>query len=244
MTAAAADIADNIKRLEDAVAAACAKARRDPAEVTVVAVSKQKSAADIRCAAAAGLQHFGENRVEEGMDKIPQVNAGSPLTWHMVGHIQSRKAKQVAALFDVVQSVDSLRLAQRLSRLAEEKGRALDVLLEVNVSGEASKYGFRADGWQRDAAAEARLRAAVQAVAELPHLRVRGLMTMAPFDPQAERVRRVFADLYALREALAGSLGISLPELSMGMTNDYPIAIEEGATMIRIGRAIFGERRT
>lgn len=237
-------IADNVKRMQDSLAKACAKANRDPAEITLVAVSKQKSAADILAAAEAGLQHFGENRVEEGRDKIGTVNdrASHPLTWHMVGHIQSRKAKQVIPLFDMIQSVDSLRLAQKLSRLAVNSNRGLDVLLEMNVSGEVSKYGFAACGWYDDNAIKDRLRREVQQIAALPNMRVKGLMTMAPFDADMAAVRTVFADLFALREELADSLDIGLPALSMGMTNDYPIAIEEGATIIRIGRAIFGER--
>ena len=238
-------IADNIKRVQDSLAKACAKANRDPAEITLVAVSKQKSVADILMAAEAGLQHFGENRVEEGRDKIRTVNdrASYPLTWHMVGHIQSRKAKQVVPLFDVIQSVDSLRLARKLSRLAQDADRSLDVLLEMNVSGEAAKYGLAACGWRRDLAVKERLWQEVDAMVTLPNIRVRGLMTMAPFDVSMEGARAVFADLFALRGELADSLAVRLPELSMGMTNDYPAAIEEGATMVRIGRAVFGERR-
>lgn len=237
-------IADNVKRMQDSLAKACAKVNRDPAEITLVAVSKQKSAADILAAAEAGLQHFGENRVEEGRDKIGTVNdrVSRPLTWHMVGHIQSRKAKQVIPLFDMIQSIDSLRLAQKLSRLAVNSNRGLDVLLEMNVSGEASKYGFAACGWRGDNAIKDRLWREVQQIAALPNMRVKGLMTMAPFDADMAAVRMVFADLFALREELADSLNIGLPALSMGMTSDYPIAIEEGATIIRIGRAIFGER--
>lgn len=237
-------IADNIKRVQDSVAKACASARRDPAEIVLVAVSKQKSAADILAAVEAGLQHFGENRVEEGRDKIEQVNASArrPLTWHMVGHVQSRKAKQALPWFDVIQSVDSLRLARKLSRLAQDRNRSLDILLEMNVSGEASKYGFVACEWYHNNAVKDQLWQEVDEIAKLPHIHVKGLMTMAPFDADMESAPAVFADLSALRGELANSLGIPLPELSMGMTNDYPAAIKEGATMIRIGRAIFGER--
>ena len=238
-------IADNIKRVQDSLAKACARVNRDPAEIALVAVSKQRRAADILIAAEAGLQHFGENRVEEGRGKIGQVNerASHPLTWHMVGHIQSRKAKQVIPLFNVIQSVDSLRLARKLSRLAQDGDRSLDVLLEMNVSGEATKYGFAACGWYHDHAVKDRLWQEVDEIVKLPGIHVKGLMTMAPFDDSMERTRVVFADLFALRDELANSPGISLPELSMGMTNDYPVAIEEGATMVRIGRAIFGEGR-
>ncbi len=238
-------IAENILRVQDCVADACAKSNRQPSAITLVAISKQKSVEDILLAAAAGLQHLGENRVEEGIAKIPQVNEmlDCPLTWHMVGHVQSRKAKQVLSLFDTVQSVDSLRLARRLSRFAAEMNRQLDILLEINVSGEASKYGLAGYNWYRDNEVKDNLWSEISEIMALPNLRVKGLMTMAPFNSAEHEIRAVFADLYALRQELAPSLQTPLPELSMGMTNDYPIAIEEGATIIRVGRAIFGERR-
>ncbi len=238
-------IGDHVKRVQDSLTKACARVNRDPGDITLVAVSKQRSVAEILAAAETGLRHFGENRVEEGRDKIARVNdsASHPLTWHMVGHIQSRKAKQVIPLFDMVQSVDSLRLAQRLSRLAVGASRSLDVLLEMNVSGEASKYGFAARKWCDDQAVKDRLWQEIHEIVKLPNIHVKGLMTMAPLDDNMERTRAVFADLFALREELSNSLDMPLPELSMGMTNDYPIAIEEGATMVRIGRAIFGERQ-
>ncbi|MCY3834090.1 MAG: YggS family pyridoxal phosphate-dependent enzyme [Chloroflexi bacterium] len=238
-------IRDNIRRVEDCIADACARAKRDPADIALVAISKQKTAADILEAVEAGLRHFGENRVEEGVEKIPQVNefCGDRVVWHMVGHVQSRKAKRVVSCFDIVQSVDSLRLARRLSRFAGEAQRRLKVFLEINVSGEASKYGLAGYNWCRDASVRDCLWRDVGAIADLPQLDLRGLMTMAPYDADERAVRRVFADLRALRDAMTVSLDIALPELSMGMTNDYPIAIEEGATTIRIGRAIFGERQ-
>ena len=237
-------IADNIARVEDCVAAACAKANRDPSEITLVAISKQKSVADILEAVDAGLQHLGENRVEEGVEKIPQVDnaVDNGVTWHMVGHVQSRKAKHVVPLFDVVQSVDSLRLAQRLSRLAGDSGKKLAVLLEINVSGEASKYGLEGYNWCQDNAVKERLWSEINAIAALPHVDVKGLMTMAPYDADKNLIRRVFVELSTLRHELTDSLDLRLPELSMGMTHDYEIAIEEGATIIRVGRAIFGER--
>ena len=235
-------IADNIQRLHERIATACARSRRDASEVTLVAVTKQQPVEAMLAALEAGLQHLGENRVEEAAVKIPKVDAAAiqPVTWHMVGHIQSRKAKQVVPLFDLVQSVDSLRLAQRLSRLSQEQERDLPVLLEINVSGEASKYGLAGYNWHKDEAVRGRLWQEVSAIMALPCLEVRGLMTMAPFGAEERVIRRVFADMSALRD----SLDWDLPELSMGMTDDYPIAIEEGATMIRVGRAIFGERNT
>lgn len=233
-------IADNIQRVHERIATACAHSGRDASEVTLVAVTKQQPVEAMLAALAAGLQHLGENRVEEAAVKIPKVDAAAiqAATWHMVGHIQSRKAKQVVPLFDLVQSVDSLRLAQRLSRLAQERGRDLPVLLEINVSGEASKYGLAGYNWQRDEAVREQLWQDLSAIMALPRLEARGLMTMAPFGAEERVIRRVFADMRALRE----SLDADLPELSMGMTDDFPIAIEEGATMIRVGRAIFGER--
>ena len=237
-------IADNIKRLQDRIADACARASRDPAAITLVAVSKQRTVADIVSAAEAGIQHVGENRVEECSAKFAPVEAALPgqLTWHMVGHVQSRKAKQVIQLFDIVQSLDSLRLARRYSRLAGENARPLKVLLEINISGEASKHGFAGYNWYQDPAVKERLWRELGELLDLPHLDIRGLMTMAPFQAEECVIRRVFADLANLRAELQGSLGISLPELSMGMTDDFELAIAEGATMIRVGRAIFGGR--
>ena len=237
-------VADNIKRVEDSIASACAKIGRNPAEVTLIAVSKQKSAKDIVSAASAGIKHFGENRVEEGIEKIELVNnmVAESITWHMVGHVQSRKAKRVLPLFDVVHSVDSLRLAQKLSSLAGAQKQTLDVLLEINISGEASKYGFQGYNWCRSNLVKETLWQDIGGIVQLSNLHVKGLMTMAPFGAGSDEVRTIFANLFALREELASVFAISLPELSMGMTDDYQIAIEEGATMVRIGRAIFGAR--
>lgn len=237
------NIADNIARVQEQIAAACARANRSPQDITLVAVSKQQPPQAILQALAAGLQHFGENRVEEAETKIPSVHAltSHRPTWHMVGHIQSRKAKFIPSLFSVVHSVDSLKLAQRLAQRAIELGMVLDILLEVNVSGEASKYGIAAYGWADNRAVRAAVWDEIRAISALDGLRVRGLMTMAPIVTHMEQARPVFANLAALRAALSTE-GIILPDLSMGMTDDYPIAIEEGATIIRVGRAIFGER--
>jgi pyridoxal phosphate enzyme (YggS family) len=237
-------IADNILQVRQKIADACTRANRDPASVTLIAVSKTHTAESILEAISAGMQHFGENRVEEAGLKIPVVKAQSPVpvTWHMIGHIQSRKAKDVLPLFDLVHSVDSLKLAGRLSGLAVEAGRKLDVLLEINVSGEESKDGFQASGWADYPAIRSALWNEVGQILKLPGLTVRGLMTMAPIAEDAEQVRPVFADMAKLRAALAEAFGVDLPDLSMGMTDDYPVAVEEGATLVRVGRAIFGER--
>jgi len=234
----------NLEAVRARMAEACARSGRVPSDVTLIAVSKTHPSAAVLEAVAAGVQHFGENRVEESESKIPAVRAatGAPVTWHMIGHIQSRKAKDVVALFDIVHSVDTLKLAERLSRLAVEQARTLDAFLEVNISGEASKSGLVAAGWESDTALRDRLWSEAGAMLALPGLRVRGLMTMAPIVEDVEQARPVFAGLRALRDALVLSFGVALPDLSMGMTDDYPVAIEEGATFVRIGRAIFGER--
>ena len=237
-------IRDNIRRVEECIATSCALVDRDPSEITLVAVSKQQPLPAILEAVDAGVKHLAENRVEESIDKIPQASeqTGGDITWHMVGHVQSRKAKQVVQSFDVVQSVDSLKLARRLSRFAGESNRTLRALLEINVSGEASKYGLAGYNWYRDNSVKDALWRAVDEIASLPNLDITGLMTMAPYAAEEKIIRRVFADLSALRAELADDIQVPLPDLSMGMTDDYPIAIEEGATMIRVGRAIFGER--
>jgi pyridoxal phosphate enzyme (YggS family) len=190
------------------------------------------------------VQHFGENRVEEASIKIPQVLSltDKPLRWHMIGHIQSRKAKSVPALFDVAHSVEDFKLARKLSAAAAEEGKMLAILLQVNVSGEESKSGIEAVRWQHDSAVFEQVCQTCQSIVQLPNLEVRGLMTMAPIVDDMEKARPVFASLAGLRDALSAALKLALPELSMGMTDDYPIAIEEGATLIRVGRAIFGER--
>jgi pyridoxal phosphate enzyme (YggS family) len=237
-------IAENIHVVRQRIEEACIKSGRKLDEVTLIAVSKTNPAEAVIEAAAAGVQHFGENRVEEAEIKIPAVNAqvSKPLTWHMIGHVQSRKAKDVETLFQYVHSVDTFKLAQKFSALSIEKGRKLDVMLEVNVSGEEAKHGFEAANWASNDAVKSVLWSQFEAVLALPGLRVRGLMTMAPIVPAPEEARPVFASLAQLRQALQDRFSVVLPDLSMGMTDDYPVAIAEGATFVRVGRAIFGER--
>ncbi|MGQ9909812.1 MAG: YggS family pyridoxal phosphate-dependent enzyme [Candidatus Flexifilum sp.] len=239
-----AEFTARLHRVRDQIRAACQKAGRSPDEVTLVAVSKTHPADAVVTAIEAGLQHFGENRVEEAAGKIPQMRqlTDRPVIWHMIGHVQSRKARDLPGLFALVHSIDTIRLADKLSRALAEAGQTMDVLLEMNVSGEASKAGFAAHNWRNNETIRAQLAESLDAVARLPNIRVRGLMTMAPIAEDPETVRWVFADLRELRDWLARSTGIALPELSMGMTDDFPVAIEEGATLIRIGRALFGER--
>jgi len=227
-----------IASIQERIAAAARRAGRDPAEVTLVAVSKTHTPEEVAAAYAAGLRIFGENRVEEAAPKaeaVARLLAPAPApAWHMIGHLQSRKAEDVLPWAGMVHSVDSVKLAQRLSRTAAaERENPLPILLEVNLSGEASKYGFRA----------AELSEAVAAIATLPGTALQGLMTMAPIAADPEDVRPVFAGLAKLMEALASRYpGIDWRHLSMGMTDDFEVAIEEGATIVRVGRAIFGER--
>jgi pyridoxal phosphate enzyme (YggS family) len=188
-----------------------------------------------------GQRDFGENRVDEASDKIsPARSSGLEIAWHMIGHIQSRKARAVAADFAWVHSVDGASLAERLNRVAGEVKRTLPILLECNVSGEEEKYGLPANEFETDPAQWAALCAAVETILAWPHLQVRGLMTMAPVVPEPELARPVFKQLRKLRDRLAERFpAADWRELSMGMTDDFEPAIEEGATMVRIGRAIF-----
>ena len=217
-------VAANVAEVRARIGVAAERAGRDPASVTLIAVSKTFPAEAIAAAVAAGVRDIGENRVQEAEGKRAALDAlGVRPVWHLIGHLQTNKVKTALQVFDILHSVDSLRLAETLSRHATAP---VDVLLEVNVGGEASKFGF---------APEETLRA-VEQVGRLPNLRPRGLMTVAPAVDEPEDVRPVFRRLRELRDA-AG-----LVDLSMGMTHDFEVAIEEGATMIRVGRAIFGER--
>ena len=238
------DIQSNLDAVHTQIADACARVNRNPDSVTLVAVSKTKPVADVLAAIEGGVQHFGENRVEEASEKIPAVNAqvGNKPTWHMIGHIQSRKAKLVTPIFDMVHSIDRLKIAEKLSQLASVENRTLPVLIEVNISGEAAKHGFEVSNWKTNPEIKEAFWQDIATLTNLPHLDVRGFMTMAPFYDEAEKTRPVFAGLAELRDEIQTDLQLVLPELSMGMTNDYSIAIEEGATIVRVGRAIFGER--
>lgn len=242
-------LAERLADVRARIAQACQHARRSPDSVTLIAVSKTHPPDVILAAAAQGQIHFGENRAEEAAHKIPVVRQQSGptaarLVWHMIGHVQSRKAREVAAIFDTIHSLDGFKLAERLSRFAAEAGRRpLPVLLEMNVSGEASKEGFAAAGWRESRTLRESLWEDIRRMIELPGLRIDGLMTMAPIADDPEQVRPVFTALRELRDALAAEFpAADWRNLSMGMTDDYPVAIEEGATMVRIGRAIFGSR--
>jgi pyridoxal phosphate enzyme (YggS family) len=241
-----ADIKTNLARVQARIAAASRRAGRTLDEITLVAATKTHPADVVQAAYQAGLRDFGENRVEEASTKIPLLQemllSSAPPRWHMIGHLQRRKVHLALALFDFIHAVDTLRLAERINRVAEELGQVVPVLLEVNVSGEASKYGFdlSAAGGRESKSA---FWADVEGILTLPHLRPCGLMTMAPIVPDPEQARPVFRALRALRDDLNQRFPqADWRELSMGMTDDFEVAIEEGATMVRIGRAILGER--
>ncbi len=209
---------------------ACDRSGRTPDAVELMAVSKNHPPDTIAAAANLGLQLFGESRVQEARLKIPQLP--SRLRWHLIGHLQSNKCRDAVGLFSMVQSVDSLPLAQELSRCASKQAKTLPILLEVNVAGEASKFG-----WKRD-----QVLTSLAQINALPKLEIHGLMTIAPYSTDPERVRPVFRDLHELKRQCEQQLGAPLPVLSMGMSGDLEVAIEEGSTLIRVGTALFGER--
>ncbi len=239
------DIVEQITAVRERIAQAAARAGRDAHRIRLIAVSKTHPAARVQQALAAGVNEFGENRLQEAEPKIGELQAASPRPiWHLIGHLQRNKAKRAAVLFDWVHSLDSLELAQVLDR-----GRAarpdlppLAVLLQVNISGEATKFGFDLPGGVA-APAVAGFVATAQQIATLPHLHLAGLMTIAPYHPDPEQARPVFRGLRALQAQLQAEIPtVQWQHLSMGMTDDMEVAIEEGATMVRVGRAIFGER--
>ena len=218
------DIRANLGRVQEAVARACARAGRSPDHVLLIAVSKTMDAERVRLAVAAGVAALGENRVQEAREKIEAL--GHPVPWHLIGGLQTNKARDAARLFDWIHSVDRLELAQELSRRAHAAARTLSILLQVNLGDEPQKGGV----------APAETKRLCEAVAGLPGLRVRGLMAIPPAAPTAEETRPHFRTLRELRDSLG------LEHLSMGMSADYEVAIEEGATMVRVGTAIFGPR--
>jgi len=217
-------IEQNVRNLQQRIARACERAGSSPEEVTLVAVTKTVQADAIDAAFNAGIKDFGESRVQEAKPKIEQLHLLRPnLTWHMIGHLQTNKAKTAAGIFDIIHSVDSLKLAEILNDSSQRK---LPVLIQVNASAEATKGGFMLS----------EVNEAVRQIEKLSNLDIQGLMTIAPWVDNAEEVRPVFRQLRQLRDSLG------LEHLSMGMSDDFEVAIEEGATLVRIGRAIFGER--
>ena len=225
-------IASNLTGIRERIAQAARRAGRDAAEITLVAVSKTFPAEAIHAAYDVGLRHFGENRVQEWEAKRPALG-DFQATWHLIGHLQSNKARRAASLFSRIDSVDSAGLAEKLDAAAAAEGKRLPVLIEVHMGGEATKSGV----------AEGELPALANRIASLGNLELLGLMTIPPFFDEADRVRPFFRKLRELRDGLNQRLPAPLRVLSMGMSHDFEIAIEEGATEVRIGSALFGERK-
>jgi pyridoxal phosphate enzyme (YggS family) len=224
------DVAANLESIRQRIAAACERAGRTPAEITLMGVTKGQPPEAVAEAARAGLTLFGENKVQEARAKIPLCPG--KLRWQMIGHLQSNKVKDAVGLFEMIQSVDSLALAQEINKRAEQAAVRMPILLEVNVVGEASKFGYNPQKLLQDLAT----------INDLPRIEVHGLMSIPPWSPAPEKLRPVFKRMRDLREECSSLLGAPLPHLSMGMSGDFEVAIEEGATIVRIGTAIFGER--
>jgi hypothetical protein len=238
------DIRARIEAVRQRIIAACERVGRDPAEVTLVAVTKTVPLAAIKEAYEAGIRCFGENRIQEAAMKIPAMlqqfrdeklkPETAPPQWHLVGHLQTNKAKKAVELFEIIQSLDSLHLAEALQNHAAALQRTIEVLIEVNTSGELTKFGVKPE----------ETIALAKAVAALPNLRLTGLMTIGALTENTETIRRCFRTLRELFEEInaVNLSGVKLRHLSMGMTDDFELALEEGSTMVRIGRAIFGSR--
>jgi hypothetical protein len=224
------EIAANLERVREKIAAAVDRAGRKPEDVQLIAVSKKQDAEKVRAAFDAGQAIFGESRVQEARAKIPLLPSAA--RWQFIGHLQKNKIRHALPLFEFFHSIDSLDLAQQVNRVAEEVGARPRVLLEINVAGEGSKIGFSPDT----------LREKIEALLGLVRLNIEGLMCIPPFAPEAENSRPYFVTVRELRHELEHEFNVKLPELSMGMSNDYEIAIEEGATLVRVGTAIFGSR--
>ena len=219
----------NLDRVRSRLGEALSRAGRAPDSCRLLAVTKNRNPEEIEALVSLGQRELGENRVQEAAAKIPQIGAGA--RWHLVGHLQRNKVKKALSLFEVVHSVDSIRLLEALGKAADAASREIEIFLEVNVSGEESKYGFRPDD----------VGEACRRAREYPALKLRGLMTMAPFVDDPETVRPVFRGLRRLRDRLddSGACAEPLTELSMGMTQDFEVAAEEGATWVRVGTALF-----
>jgi pyridoxal phosphate enzyme (YggS family) len=223
------DFSSRLSKIQDEMAAAAKKAGRSLAEIQVLAVSKTQPVEAISEAIRAGITHFGENKVQEARGKIEELGRG---TWHLIGHLQGNKAKEAVRLFDSIDSVDRFDLAQELNLRADALGKTQNVLLQVNIAGESTKFGCAPEGASELA----------EQINALPRLSLGGLMAIAPYSPDPEKSRPHFADLRDLRDLMETETGLRLPILSMGMSGDFAVAIEEGSTCVRIGTALFGER--
>lgn len=228
-------VGENLRTVRSRIAEAAARSGREPSAITLVAVSKTHPLAAIEAALLHGQCDFGENRFDEAWDKIAEAQAagfGERVRWHFIGTVQSRQSRRAVGPFSLIHAVDSVKLARRLSRDAEAESDVLSILLEVNTSGEASKHGFSPEELEEQ----------FGSLLTLTGLRIEGLMTMAPIVEDTQRTRPFFRSLRELRDRLADAHGIALPHLSMGMSGDYEVAVEEGATLVRVGTAIFGVR--
>ena len=223
-------LADNLHCIQSRIAVACDRVERDPASVTLMAVTKGQLPETVREAAEMGMVLFGENKVQEAKAKISQCPGR--LRWHMIGHLQSNKARDAVHFFQMIQSVDSLELAQEINKCADRSAKTMQILLEVNIAGESSKFGYPPE----------RLLAELAELNALPKIEIHGLMTVAPWTAEPERIRPIFRRLREVKTECEQILGAPLPQLSMGMSGDFEVAIEEGATLVRIGSALFGPR--
>ena len=225
-------LTENLKQVQEKIYQACQKVNRKPEEVTLIAVSKTKPVDMIQTIYDSGVRTFGENKVQEICEKKPQLP--NDIKWHLIGHLQTNKVKQVLDKACLIHSVDSLRLAEAIEKEAAKRNLTVDVLIEVNVAEEESKYGFKMT----------EVLDAIETISSFSHIQIKGLMTIAPFVENPEENRNIFASLRNLSVDIAKKNidNVSVDILSMGMTNDYQIAIEEGATMVRVGTGIFGER--
>ena len=226
----AMDLAANLENIRQRISAACERAGRPADSVILQAVSKGQLPETIRAAADLSLTLFGENKVQEAKSKIGRCPGN--LRWHMIGHLQSNKCRDAVHFFQMIQSVDSLSLAQEINKWADKSAKTMQILLEVNIARESSKFGYRPE----------QLLAELLQINALPKIEIYGLMTIAPWTPDPEKVRPIFQKLRQLKEQCDELLGAPLPHLSMGMSGDFEIAIEEGATIVRIGTALFGPR--
>jgi len=224
------DLAGNWRKVEERIQAACARVERDRSEVLLVAVTKGQPPEVVRAAADLGHALFAENKVQEAKAKIPLCPGR--LHWHMIGHLQSNKCRDAVYFFEMIESVDSLALADDLNKACEKFAKTMPALLEVNMAGESSKFGFKPE----------QLLSQLEQINALPRLEIHGLMTVAPWTPEPEKIRPIFRQLRELKEQCESMLGAPLPHLSMGMSGDFEVAIEEGATIVRIGTALFGPR--
>ena len=224
------NLTDNLVAIQQRVKAACDRSDREPNSITLLAVAKSQPPEIVTAAAELGLNFFGENKIQEAKAKIPLCPG--KLRWHFIGHLQSNKCRDAVEFFGMIQSVDSLNLAQEISKRCEQAAKAMPVLLEVNLAGEASKFGYKPE----------QLLAELKEIKFLPRIEIQGLMTVPPWSPDAENSRPHFRRLRELKLECERILGAPLPHLSMGMSGDFEVAIEEGATMVRIGTALFGPR--